>query len=692
MRSIRTAGWLVDVIIWLVFLALFGAIAGCSPDSSNRPQDTPRSSVPPSTPDTTTTTSLADPAFGSTEVGTVMNLPLLGVDWTWVELEIDDPDTVDAWMNRVSFIDGQFVAVAFAWRSPPDNQSVYTWTSPDGSEWTRSELAIPQGETMNSAIATNERLLGLGQQTREGTMYPKLWSFDPLVGWTTWELDVPGTDLHDVNIYAAAASEAGVVLGGGLDIYRNDIPVTFESRGFRFELDDYQGSFLVAETTTGRVVTEGRWADLYRWSEDGQAIYDTDTAALITIVPWEVWDGIYPSFSPLPIPVVAAADFPLTHTVEWDGYEIMVDEGQDRFTVYRDSQIATEGRLQDLYRGPAPSFSYSSTNEPAVSFTWDEWDQLVNAAYEGFYEDSHVRHESQQLILFSADGVTWSRRILGDEENTHLESVASVGDAFVVTLVEHRDDGPRRTAFTSIDGTGWIEIDATGPEYSDSVYSGPHGLIAISWGSEGPAVETSDDGIIWSAELTLGAQDDDREGWLRLVASGDMGRAALGTLSQAPPYENLRITVGDRTAEFGGPDWALRIAETVSGDLLLEAGWNEIEEAASAGDPRFASYEAGATTLFSREGEVLMVIPDQLALEAMEEQSEANQAGTDHVLFLEIDEHWHEVAFPDDKTPEALALGKDVIVVGTVTYPGYGSTDGASNQLGLFLGELRSSH
>ncbi|MBT8198966.1 MAG: hypothetical protein KJO36_00480, partial [Acidimicrobiia bacterium] len=320
---------------------------------------------------------------------------------------------------------------------------------------------------------------------------------------------------------------------------------------------------------------------------------------------------------------------------------------------------------------------------------WDEWDSVINAAYEGYNGVSHVRHESQQLILFSSDGKTWSRRILSEDHNTHLESVATVGNTFVVNLVEHSDYGPRRSVFLSADGIEWRQIETTGSEYADVIQPGPHGLIAISWGADEPAVTTSDDGIDWTNALTLGPQNDNREGWLRLVASGDLGRAALATLSPAPPHENLRITVGGRTAEFGGLEWALRITETLSGDVLLEAGWSEIEEAYSSGDPPFASYENGATTLFSRDGEALMVISDELAFEAMEEQAASNQAQADHVLFLEIDGNWHEVEFPDDNTPETLALGTDVIVVGTMNYPPYSATSPATNQLGVLTGKLR---
>ncbi len=673
----------------LVILALIGGLAGCTSESTTPPD----LSLPSTTSPTTTLTTTAPPGkpveLGSTEVGTVINLPLITVDWTWTPLDMGDPDAVEPWLNHVSIIGDHFVAVAFAWNAPPDNQTVYTWTSTNADEWVRTELEIPQGEVMHSISVTGGTLVGLGQQTVSGAMYPKLWRFDADEGWTTMEFETPGIDLRDVNIYGVAANEAGTLLGAGLDVYRTDEPIAFEAKGFRFELDDIEGRFEVTEADTGRLVTAGRWADLYRWSEEGQAIYVTETAALITIVPWEVWDGIYPTYSPLPIPVVAAGEISSSQSIEWDGYEVTVDDSQDLFVVTQNAQVVTEGRLQDLYRGPSPSFKDPATDELAVSFTWDEWDNVVNAAYEGYKGESHVRHESQQLILFSADGKTWSRRILSEDQNTHLESVATVGNTFVVNLVEHFDYGVRRSVFLSADGIEWEQIETTGPEYADVIRQGPHGLIAISWGANEPAVATSDDGIDWTTTLTLGPQNDNREGWLRLVASGDLGRAALATLSQAPPYENLRITVGDQTAEFGGLEWALRITETLSGEVLLEAGWSEIEEAYSLGDPRFASYEDGATTLFSRDGVVLMVITDQLAFEAMEEQAASNQAQVDHVLFLEVEGAWHEVEFPDDKTPEALAVGTDVIVVGTMTYPPYSAISPMTNQLGILTGKLQ---
>ncbi|NND13130.1 MAG: hypothetical protein HKO10_04135, partial [Acidimicrobiia bacterium] len=148
--------------------------------------------------------------LGSTEVGTVINLPLITVDWTWTPLDTGDPDVVDPWLNHVSIIGDHFVVVAFAWKAPPDNQSVYAWTSEDAVEWVRTELEIPQGEVMNSVIMTGGELIGLGQQTASGAMYPKLWRFDPDESWKTMEFETPGIDLRDVNIYGVAENGAGM--------------------------------------------------------------------------------------------------------------------------------------------------------------------------------------------------------------------------------------------------------------------------------------------------------------------------------------------------------------------------------------------------------------------------------------------------------------------------------------------------
>ncbi len=669
------------------------AVVGCSPES-----DTTTDQGPGTTPVTVSTLaeqmapaprpSTSTASLGETEVALIVNLPVVELDWTYVDLVVPEHDGTETWLNHVGYVNGEYVAVAFAWRPPPDNQSTFTWRSADGVTWQQSELTIPQGTSMHTIVESGGAMLAIGSDTvRFGTL-PRVWIANGVAGWDEVDLSTADLDLMDVHVLGAAVTETGMLLGASFDRYSSGEVVSFETRGFRFALDDFAASYEVTEITTGRLVASGRQGDLYRWDQNGQAVYNAETGALITTVPYEVWEGLYPRYSPLPVPVYTGDDWTKPHTIEWEGLEITVHEAEDLYRVTQDGVLLTEGTLQNLYRGPAPAFTDTATGEIIISFTWSEWDGLLDEAYRLYYEDSHVDHVSRQLVLFSADGSSWSHQELTDDVNTHLEWVTAIDNTFVVSLVEHADY-ERRTLYTSADGTQWARHDVIpGPRQINSIKPDRAGLIALSWSPEQAAVSTSEDGKVWSNSLSLATQDDGKEGWLQLVASGEMGRAATATLSQAPPFENLRISVGDRTAEFGGPGFAVRITDDATGDVLLELDWAEMEEAAARADTTFVDYDEAATRFYARNGSLVMVITDEQAYAGFEAQSRAHQAATGHVLFLEIDGSWHEASVPRTDETSALAVGPDAIVIGVTDYGPFGPGEVSRNDFGLQIGRL----
>ncbi|MDH3754996.1 MAG: hypothetical protein OEU32_14085, partial [Acidimicrobiia bacterium] len=377
--------------------------------------------------------------------------------------------------------------------------------------------------------------------------------------------------------------------------------------------------------------------------------------------------------------------------IEWDGYRIVVDDANDRFSVVDVETGAeiTSGPASDLYRGPPPSFIDVATGEVAVSFSWSEWDELLNSAYDAAYSP-HDEHESEHLILFSPDGRDWSEQLLTSGTNIHLESVAAVDDAFVVSLVEHSELGATRIVYTSNDGVDWMEATGDGPEYLDRTSVGPEGVIAMSYDEERSALATSADGRWWNTELSMVPQDDGRDGWLRLVASGDLGHAALATLDAAPGIEVLTITVDGRTARFDAPFSAVQIVDDPTGEILLDLSWDEAQEAVELGEPAYASYAEGATSFWSPDGTLLMTITDDRAQQAFDEQVMRYEAGIDHVLFVRRDEQWFEADVPEATglSPEQLAVGTDAIVVGTIHSRSDGGTDPVFNEIGVWLGRI----
>ncbi len=304
-----------------------------------------------------------------------------------------------------------------------------------------------------------------------------------------------------------------------------------------------------------------------------------------------------------------------------------------------------------------------------AQFSWQEWDQHIGDAYAAL-QDVHAPHQSEQIVLYSPDGRQWSEQVLTTDENVHLESVLSVGGRFVATLVEHQDYGSTRRAYVSPDGITWTEHDVAPTDSMGSIAFDETGAIALSFADGSTAVVTTDDGLTWTTDLSVLPHDAERMLWLRQVAIGDGGAAALATID--PPVDSgaLMITVGSRTARFGVDGSALEITDDTSAEILLKLGWDEWSQAIEAGAPTYATYADEATTFWSADGTELMTISDDDAYRAFEQQGRQYEAGIDHVLFVKRDGQWHEVALPDvdGGSPDQLAIGTDTIVVGLVWY------------------------
>ncbi len=612
---------------------------------------------------------VAPPELGPTEVAVSTNLPVVEIGWTTVELDL--PETASgAWLSRIVVDDDAITAFATSWDSS-SGQTVHTFRSIDGIDWTHSEAQLPTSQAMNDILLIDDRFVGFGNSWGAGGTEPLLWFADDTGGWDAVDLTATGLDLTDTYVLSVAGNSAGMVIGARREHYESTASIAFETGGYRYEQNDHDGSYVLSEVATGRIVSSGYVAELFPSSEEGQTIFAGDSRDVLTVVPWDVWSEMYPNFSPLPIPADIDLQGFALEPIEWDGYRILVDEANGWFEVtdLSTDTVVTSGALDDLYRGPAPRFVDVTTGEVVLQFSWQEWDGHISDAYFA-QQDLHVPHQSEQILLFSPDGQQWSEEVLTTEENTHLESVVSVGGQFIATLVQHQDYGSTRSAYVSPDGVSWTEHDIAPIDSMGAIAADEAGAIALSFREGSTAVASTEDGLTWTTDLSVVPQDAERTLWLRQVAIGGGGEAALATLEPPMTSGALTITVGSRTAHFGVDGSALQITDDASGDILLQLGWDEWSQAIEAGTPIYATYAEEATTFWTADGTELMTITDDEAYRGFDEQGRQYEASIDHVLFVKADGQWYEAALPDvdGASPDQLAIGSDTVIVGLVWF------------------------
>ncbi len=337
---------------------------GSATCSSDAPTVTADPAITPATVDetadiapSTTEVPVAPPELGPTDVAVSTRLPVLDIEWTTAELDL--PETASgAWLSRV-VVDGDAItAFATAWDAG-SRQTVHTFRSADGVDWTHSEMQLPTGQSMNNIALVGDRFVGFGNSWGTAGAAPLLWFADDADRWDAIDLASTGLDLTDTYVLSVAGNRSGMVIGASREHFESTTTIAFETGGYRFEQNDHDGSYVLSDVATGRIVSSGYLADLFPSGEEGQTIYADDSRGVLTVVPWDVWSEMYPDFSPLPIPADIDPQGSVLEPIEWDGYRIVVDEANGWFEVSDASSgvVLTSGALDDLYRGPAPSFT-----------------------------------------------------------------------------------------------------------------------------------------------------------------------------------------------------------------------------------------------------------------------------------------------------------------------------------------------
>jgi hypothetical protein len=675
----------------LCALALLIASASCSATQIDRPADGGPASTVMATSTAPDNTPVDEPvpseAAAEEEVQTTERLPAAVIDWVIHQLELPVAVGPDVWLSHVSVSNAGLTAIAFAWDVSRPVQTVISWTSANGDRWARRELPLESGTTMYQAIDLDGTIYGLGQQTSADGVDPLAWSMNDDGGWDSINLSSPGTDLSGVTLLSAASNANGIVVAAERSVGELQSSVAFDTGGLRFELNDLAGTYELTDIESGRVVSTGQSADIFTWNNEGQAIYDNATGELLTVVPWEVWEQPNRNFSPLPIPIPADPAMPPI-AIEWDGIQISIDEASNSYEVAdaNNGVVVTSGALVDLYRGPAPVFVDDESGEVALSLSWNDWDMLMNEAYQQA-DETRGQQQAEQLILHSSNGTDWAEATLANKASTQFDSLFAVDDDFVASTIEHGEFESTRTFYTSTNGTDWEMTERQPFEQVVIVGANNDAVIGLSYEGDSSALVTSTDGRSWDTVLQMDERADGGSVWLQLAAIGGAGTAAIATTTPAVEPGLLTITAESLTATFGAAGSIVKITDDRSGETLLEVTENDLE----FGDANFATYGDSATTFWSPSGELVMTIADAAAFAAFDAQMAAYENAVRQVVFVAPHDQWFEADLPelDQGYVAQLAVGDEVIVIGVINGDGFDGAVAPADTITVLVGTLQ---
>lgn len=632
--------------------------------------------------------------LGPTEVAFVANFPLLDFDWESVTLPTDE-DFELRWVGRLG---DEYFVVGIVWGSD-GNQELITYRSTDGSGWSRSSsIEVPSGISLYQITGNDDGLVVVGEDwDARGARFTVYRTIDGFT-WDEYEIPEVGDESSYVYLQSVGAGSRGLVVAMTIEHAPVEPPQILEIGGFTIQIEHRFGTYTLLNAVDEPVLT-GSTDDIWNWQQNGQAVYHPDSGELITVVPWNVWEqawaGAYEggaSGSPLPIPIGPDEPFqPPVVTIEWEDYTITLDEGAGLYEVVQGDSTIAVGPIDDLWRGPPPSFVNPETGETILEVTWEEWDRAEEASwanYEEIYYGEDWYH-SDSIVLFTEDGSDWTQTEIGSGSGGSSIAIAALDDRFILMVSRYGEFGERREAWTSTDGIDWQVTDVEeGERYLHNIVNAGAGLMGLGDGPGGSGVWSSRDGLQWTSEFTVGPQDDGRYVWLSGLAHGSMGTVAVGNREGSYGFEPMRISTGGNTAEFDG-DQVVLITDDTTGEELLVVTWGDVESGLVS---EYAVYEDGETRFFSSDGDLIMAIPDELVEAARVEREEALRASIAQVLFLHDGNEWFEVDVESGSLDyiHGAVVGNDQIILLGVRGDGYGYWDheptGFSSEVIVLIG------
>ncbi|MBT8194445.1 MAG: hypothetical protein KJP22_13655 [Acidimicrobiia bacterium] len=624
---------------------------------------------------------------GGTDVGTPTPA-LPPQDFTWERITLDLPEGQESYLHGVYATNDGFLALGFVWSER--GQDMVVWSSEDGSTWARTDL---NGDFSNASVwnvVFNEYgAIAFGEEMTEffeedHTEYRPyqpvrlIWTSPDGVNWTRTELDLATADNQEVWVNTGLAGPDGYIVVGQRSTSPEFEPFVIEKDGYQLELNEYSYTYRVLDTS-GAVVAEGSLDDIYSnyYDEDGQAIINPDTGELLTVVPWETWeeayeqaysessDGPFGGFGGFVAPEL---------TIEHDGYRIIINEEtyEYRLEDIESGEVISSGSADYLWRGPAPTITDAGGIE-ILSFTWEEFDAAQQAHWEG--AEAEFEYTTEAFVASSSDGVTWTETPIGsDGQEVSLDSIITLNGGYLAFGSQWDEFGGGSAIWTSPDGMTWThEADMPGGMYIWNVQKTADGtLLSLGEGPQGPALWSSTDGIAWGEAFgTRIPEDRTMVEWFNQFGTGDLGTVIVGSRDQGY-YEDyyaepLSYTQDDYTLTFDDYDWPPRvtIVDDITGDVVIDL---TLSEDGAAPLPEGFTYEDGVTYI-EHNDIVLMAITDEdwdSAQEARWMEIDGMYEGgvSEPTMYFSTDlAGWVEVPFDFEGWVGHVAVGSDVVVL-----------------------------
>jgi hypothetical protein len=613
--------------------------------------------------------------------------PLPSQEFTWERITLDLPEGHEAYLQGVYPFEGGFLAIGFSWAD--EGQNMVVWSSPDGSTWEQTEL---NGDFSNASVwnvvFTDYGAIALGEEMTEffeedhAAYRPYepvrlVWTSPDGTNWTRSELDLNTADNQQVWINTGAAGPNGYVVAGQRSTSPEFEPLVIVKDGFQLELNEYSFTYRVLDAS-GAVVAEGSMDDIYAnntWDDGGQAIVNPDTGELLTVIPWEIWEGAYErAYSDSRGGPFGGFGFVAPElTIEYDGYRITINEETYEYRIENaeSGELISSGNADYLWRGPAPSITNDAGVE-ILSFTWEEFDAAQSAHWEE--AEREYDYTSEAIVATSTDGVTWTESTIGsDTQEISLDSIVVLDSGYVAYGSQWDEYGGGSAIWTSPDGITWTyEADMPGGMYIWNVKQAADGtLLAMGEGPQGPALWSSTDGIAWGEAFgTRIPEDRTMVEWLNQFGTGGLGTVIVGSrdtgyFDEDIYAEPLSYTQDDYTLSFDDYEWPPRvtIVDDITGDVVIDVTLSE-----DGGLPDGFSYENGVTSI-EHNDIVLMAITDDEWFQAQEARwmaiEELYEGGVSQpTMYFSADlAEWVEVPFEFDGWVGHVVVGDDVVVL-----------------------------